>query len=79
MVEGLGILLKAVPERQQIPTDDLPSEELKILEALSHQPRHVDDVVARSGLAAAQVSAALMMLEMKGFARRLPGSTFVRL
>lgn len=79
VVEGLGILLKAVPERQHVPTDDLPSDELAILNALSHQPRHVDDVVAQSGASAAKVSAALMMLEMKGFVRRLPGSTFVRL
>ena len=79
VVAGLGILLAAVPERTPVPTADLPGDEKSILDALSHEPRHVDDVVTRCGLQASQVSAGLMMLEMKGFARRLPGSTFVRM
>jgi len=79
VVAGLGILLEAVPERRPVPTDDLPVDEKAILETLSHEPRHVDDVVARCGLQAGQVSAGLMMLEMKGLVRRLPGSTFVRM
>ena len=79
VVEGLGILLRAVPERQQIPTADLPSEEKAIVEALSHQPRHVDAVVSDCGLPPAKVTAGLMVLEMKGLVRRLPGGTFVRL
>lgn len=78
VVEGLGILLKAVPERRQIPTDDLPADEKAIVDALSHQPRHVDDIVARCGLPIEKITAGLMILEMKGLARRLPGSTFVR-
>jgi DNA processing protein len=79
VVEGLGILLDAVPQRPQGTAVDLPSEEQALLDALSYEPRHVDEVVARSGQAAAQVSAGLMLLEMKGLVRRLPGSTFVRL
>lgn len=79
VVEGLDILLQAVPERQQVRTDDLPSEEKVIVEALSHQPRHVDEIVSRCDLPAAKVTAGLMILEMKGLVRRLPGSTFVRL
>ena len=79
VVAGLGILLQAVPERVQVPTADLPEDERSVVEALSYQPRHVDEVVARSGLPPAKVSAGLMMLEMKGLVRRLPGSQFVRL
>lgn len=80
VVEGLGIALSAVPERAPMPVvTDLPTGEQALLEALSYEPRHVDEVVSRAGLAAAQVSAGLMMLEMKGLVRRLPGSTFVRL
>lgn len=80
VVEGLGIALSAVPERAPTPqVVELPAGEQAVLEALSFEPRHVDEVVARAGLAAAQVSAGLMMLEMKGLVRRLPGSTFVRL
>jgi DNA processing protein len=79
VVEGLGILLDAVPQRPQVPVVDLPAEEQALFDALSFEPRHVDEVVGRSGLAAARVSAGLMLLEMKGLVRRLPGSTFVRL
>ncbi len=79
VVEGLGILLQAVPEREPVSLADLPSEERAIVEALSFQPRHVDEVVSRCGLPAAKVTAGLMLLEMRGVVRRLPGSTFVRL
>jgi len=79
VVEGLGILLQAVPERRQLSVEDLPADEQRILENLSFQPRHVDEVVGRADLPASKVTAALMILEMKGLVRRLPGSTFVRL
>ena len=79
VVEGLDILLQAVPERAPVDTSDLPVEERAIVEALSHQPRHVDEIVERASLTASKVTAGLMLLEMKGIVRRLPGSTFVRL
>lgn len=79
VVEGLGVMLQAVPERQPVRTDDLPQSERAIVDALSHQPRHVDEIVSRCKLSASEVSAGLMILEMKGIVRRLPGSTFVRL
>lgn len=79
VVEGLDIMLQAVPERQPFATEDLPQNERAIVDALSHQPRHVDEIVTRCKLPASDVSAGLMILEMKGIVRRLPGSTFVRL
>lgn len=79
VVEGLDIMLQAVPERRPVITEDLPQNERAILDALSHQPRHVDEIVTRCKLPASEVSAGLMILEMKGIVRRLPGSTFVRL
>ena len=81
VVEGLGILLEAVPAREEAPRPqvDLTDDEAKIVRALSFQPRHVDQVIRDSGLLAAQVTASLMMLEVKGLVRRFPGSMFVRL
>lgn len=83
VVAGLGIMLEAVPEREPEPErrrklDDLPGDQRAVLDALSHQPRNIDDVIADCGLATAQVSAALMLLEVKGLARRFPGNQFVR-
>jgi len=79
VVEGLGILLQAVPERQQVSPEDLSEDEQAVISGLSYQPRHVDEVVGRCRLPASKVTANLMILEMKGLVRRLPGSTFVRL
>lgn len=84
VVTGLGIMLEAVPEREpeaerQRKLEDLPGDQQAVLEALSHQPRNIDDVIAASGLATAEVSAALMLLEVKGLVKRFPGNQFVRI
>ncbi len=84
VVDGLGIMLEAVPEREpeqerRRKLEDLPGDQQQVLDALSHQPRNIDDVTADCGLAAAQVSAALMLLEVKGLVRRFPGNQFVRI
>ncbi|NPV48258.1 MAG: DNA-protecting protein DprA [Armatimonadetes bacterium] len=79
VVAGLGILLAAVPTERPRSEVTLSGDEQAVLEALTYQPRHVDAVVADSGLAAAPVTAALMLLEMKGLIRRFPGNAYVRL
>ncbi len=83
IVEGLGIMFEAVPEREpekerQRKLDDLPADQLQVLEALSHHPRNIDDVADDCGLVAAQVSSTLMLLEVKGLVKRFPGNQFVR-
>ncbi len=42
------------------------------------EPRHVDELVERSGLNSSEVLATLLMLEMKGIIRQMPGKQFVR-
>jgi DNA processing protein len=79
VIDGLGILLEAVPTERPRQDVAVSGDEQAVLETLTYQPRHVDGVVADSGLPAAQVSAALMMLEIKGLIRRFPGNTYVRL
>jgi DNA processing protein len=56
--------------------------ELTPAEALLHallgpEPKPVDDLILEGGLPAAEVNATLLMLEMKGVARRLPGNAFI--
>ncbi len=82
IVEGLGIMLQAVPEREPAEErdrklDELPADQRAVLATLSHDPRNVDDVIAASGQPAAQVTGALMLLEVKGLVRRFPGNTYV--
>ncbi len=83
IVQGLGIMLEAVPEREpaverERKLDDLPADQQQVLDALSHQPRNIDDVALDCRLPLSQVSAALMLLEVKGLVRRFPGNQFVR-
>ncbi len=81
VIDALGILPEAVPEREaaSTPAPDLSPEEKRISDALSFEPRHVDDVIRDTGLLPAKVTATLMMLEMRSLVRRFPGNMFVRL
>jgi DNA processing protein len=50
----------------------------RIWQVLAGQPRHIDELVRDLGMPVAQLSGALMMLEMKKVVRRLPGNQFER-
>jgi DNA processing protein len=53
-------------------------DERALMSALSREPLHVDDVVRRSGLAAATVSGTLALLELKGLVREVGAMHYVR-
>ena len=53
-------------------------DEQALMAALTREPRHVDDIVRETGLAAAQVSATLALLELKGLVRDVSGMQYVR-
>jgi DNA processing protein len=59
--------------------DDLTAEQNRIWLALEVEPRHIDAIALDAGLSAAQVNAALVMFELKGIVKRLPGNTFTRI
>ncbi len=59
-----------------MPPDD--PEERTLMTALSREPKHVDEIVRESGLAAATVSATLALLELKGLVRNMGGMQYVR-
>jgi DNA processing protein len=79
VIEGLGIMLEAAPAERPRTDVQVSGDEQAVLEALSFQPRHVDETVAECSLPIARVNSALMLLEMKGLVRRFPGNTYVRL
>jgi DNA processing protein len=56
----------------------LTDHERSLLGQLNSQPTSVDDLIARTGLTAAQVMATLSVLELKRMVRRLPGHQFIR-
>ncbi len=81
VVEGLGIMLEAVPVRAPSPQQqaDLTGDEAAVIKTLSFEPRQVDGIAGEAQLPVATVNATLMMLEMKGIVRRFPGNTYVRI
>jgi len=67
------------PEPKVAPTPtNLAPNELRVFLLLEPDPRHMDDLAEAAALEAGPTNAALVMLELKGFARRLPGNLFVK-
>jgi DNA processing protein len=81
IVDGLGILLEAVPERRPLEkaAADLTPDQRVVIEELSAGPRNLDQLVIGTQLQPAIVSAALMMLEVKQVIKRMPGGMYGRL
>lgn len=67
----------SAPEKSGL-RHDLSAAENRVYLALDVEPRHVDDIAAAANMGAGEVNATLVMLELKGAARRLPGGLFVR-
>ena len=60
------------------PPTNLAPNELRVWLLLEPDPRHMDDLAEAAALEPGPTNAALVMLELKGFARRLPGNLFVK-
>lgn len=60
--------------RRVLPCDDL---ERKLLDTLSSDPLHVDEIMARTGLTIDKVSATLALMELKGMVRQVGGMSYV--
>ena len=63
----------AVPVHEEFGPD-----EQRIYEVLSHDAQSVDAVIERTGLSAAQVTATMLALELRGMVRQLPGPQYLR-
>jgi DNA processing protein len=60
--------------RRQLPTDEVES---KLLQTLGSEPMHVDELRNATGLPVEKVSAALVMMELKGMVRQVGGMHYV--
>ena len=71
--------LGSVPQQLEMKTL-LPENEVEaaLLQLLTSEPTHVDDLVRASALPTATVSAALTMMELKGMVRQIGGMSYVR-
>jgi DNA processing protein len=60
--------------RETLPADPV---EATLLDLLSHEPLHVDDLTRTAGLPSSVVSATLTLLELKGLARQIAPMQYV--
>lgn len=60
--------------RKILPADEV---EAQLLNALGNEPMHVDEIRNQTGLPVEKVSAALVMMELKGMVRQVGGMNYV--
>jgi len=88
LVEGVEDVLAEVeqwlppragaPRRTPAPVPELSGNEKRVFDQLGREPCHVDQLVERIDLAAADLLTALLKLELDGLVTQLPGKQFVR-
>jgi DNA processing protein len=79
ILEDLQTLFPKTPELTPSKPPGLKGDLLKVYDAISSQETSIDEIIERSGLAAASAAVALLQLEMQHFVRQLPGKYFVKL
>ncbi len=57
---------------------DLSGKESKLFDAISNTPKHIDEIVAESGLNINSTLSMLINMELRHIIRQLPGKLFVR-
>lgn len=80
VVEELGLETQALlknPDTGSIDISSLTSNEQRLISLLSFDERHIDSLIESSNLSAAEVSATLMQLELRGLVRQNDGKMFV--
>lgn len=77
VLEELNLDLVPAPELEiDITTDE---NEAKIIQALTREPVHIDDLTRQLELPASQINATLVLLEMKGRVRSVGGAKFAKI
>jgi DNA processing protein len=71
---NLTMVAEQVEARQVLPTD---KTEAALLELLSAEPTHVDEIQQQVGLPIAQVTSTLALMELKGMVRQVGGMKYI--
>lgn len=82
ILEELAPRLTPLPPSSTPPATtppELPTDHIRLLEAMGFDPVSVDDLVERSGLTAAEVSSILLILQLQGLIAPATGGLYVRL
>jgi len=69
ILDALNLTARATQQEIQTAFPDDPTE-LALLELISYEPQHVDELRRSSGLPIATVSSTLALLELKGLVRQ---------
>jgi len=73
-----SLKLEQIPEKQQTrKLNPMSKEEQRLLEQLSSEPVHIDQLCELTGLPITNVSATLTMMELKGFVTQVGGMNYV--
>jgi DNA processing protein len=78
VLSELSIPHLAATETGQTTFELLSEIEKRVIEVMTREPLHIDQILRRSSLASAQVNSALVQLELKGTVKRFPGQLYVR-
>lgn len=70
--------LRAAAPAATAPAPPVGGREAAVFAQLDETPRGVDEVMARTGLSAGAVLESLLLLELRGLVRQLPGHQFAR-
>lgn len=71
---NLTMVAQHAEAREVIPADET---EAKVLQLLSAEPVHIDEIQQTTGLPIAQVSSTLALMELKGMVRQVGGMNYV--
>ena len=58
------------------PEDESESE---LLDSVTYEPIHIDEIIRSSGLAISEVNGSLAMMELKGLTKQVGGMNYIRL
>lgn len=72
--------LDGPPARDPLPSLSVPdtADEAQLLQALGHEPQHIDELSRRTGVPVTNVSATLALMEMKGSALQVGRMNYIR-
>jgi DNA processing protein len=78
------ILEEIFPQQKLAPLETPPQpklseEEIKVFSVLGREAKHIDEVIAKSTLSSAKVSAILLALELAGHIKQFPGMRFAKI
>ncbi len=78
ILEELGYRIEPAGRPKSVPEENLTREEKKIYNIILDDPVSSDIIISKTGLKSSEVLSLLLVMEMKGLLKQLPGQRYVR-